>query len=167
MPIRFTAWAEHSGVALFELSHWEIVMNISDNTIVVTGGGTGLGLGLAQAFQARGNALVIAGQRRFAERDAAATSGMGHAVLDQDDPASIARFAEAVGRDYPAANVLINNAGIQRIEDLTSGDVAAAEETIAVNLLGPIRVTAALMPLLLKQQCATIINITSALVFAH
>lgn len=122
---------------------------------------TGLGRGLAVAFQARGNAPIIVGQRRFAERDASATPGMSHLLLDQDDSASISRFADELRRDHPA----INNAGIQRVEDLASGAVGAAEKTVAVDLLGPIRVTAALMPLLLGQARATIINVTSALAF--
>ena len=140
-------------------------MILTGNTIVVTGGGTGIGRGLAEAFKARGNKLIVAGQSCFLKRDAAATPGMAHLALDQDDPASVLQFAEALARDHPETNVLVNNAGIQRVEDLTKGEMAAAEETIATNLLGPLRVTAALVPMLLRQPRATIINVTSALAF--
>ena len=140
-------------------------MILTGNTIVVTGGGTGIGRGLAEAFKARGNKLIVAGQSRFLERDAAATPGMTHLALDQDDPASVLQFAEALARAHPETNVLVNNAGIQRVEDLTKGEMAAAEETIATNLLGPLRVTAALISMLLRQSRATIINVTSALAF--
>jgi len=60
---------------------------------------------------------------------------------------------------------VINNAGIQRVEDLTAGDVGAAEETVAIDLLGPIRLTAALLPSLLAQPRAAIVNVSSGLAF--
>ena len=123
-------------------------MILTGNTIVVTGGGSRIGRGLAEALEHRGAAVIVAGQSSHAVQDAAATPGMAHMVLDQDDATSIARFAEALMRDHPATNVLINDAGIQRVEDLTKGDTASAEGTIATNLLVHIRVTAALLPLL-------------------
>jgi uncharacterized oxidoreductase len=90
---------------------------------------------------------------------------MQYLSLDQGDPADIGRFcAELIDR-YPDLNVVINNAGIQLREDLTAGDVSAAEQTVAINLLGPIRLTAALLPALLKQRRATILNVTSGLAF--
>ena len=82
-------------------------MILTGNTIVVTGGGTGIGRGLAEAFKARGNELIVAGQSRFLERDAAATPGMAHLALDQDDPASVLKFAEALARDHPETNVQV------------------------------------------------------------
>jgi uncharacterized oxidoreductase len=86
-------------------------------------------------------------------------------LLDQGDPADIARFSAELIDRYPDLDVLINNAGIQLREDLTAGDVSAAEQTVAINLLGPIRLTAALMHTLLGQERATIVNVTSGLAF--
>jgi uncharacterized oxidoreductase len=60
---------------------------------------------------------------------------------------------------------LVNNAGIQRVEDLTSGNVGLAEQSVAINLLGPLRLTSALLPALLRKPHATILNVTSGLAF--
>jgi uncharacterized oxidoreductase len=85
--------------------------------------------------------------------------------LDQGDPADISRFATELTNRYPELNVVVNNAGIQRVEDLATGDVSAAEATVATNLLGPIRLTAALLPSLLNKPRAAIVNVTSGLAF--
>ena len=140
-------------------------MLLNGNKVVITGGGRGIGRALGERFTELGSEVIVAGQKRFAQRDAVATPGMSHLVLDQDDPSSIEAFAAALRQEHPTANVLINNAGIQRVEDLKLGEVDAAEQTITINLLGPMRVTAALMPQLLAQPSATIINISSALAF--
>jgi uncharacterized oxidoreductase len=141
-------------------------MQLKDNTVLVTGGGTGIGRGLAESFYRLGNQVVIAGRRREPlEAVAKANPGMQFLLLDQGDAADIARFcAELVDR-YPDLNVVINNAGIQLREDLTTGDVSAAEQSVAIDLLGPIRLTAALLPALLRQPQSTIINVTSGLAF--
>jgi uncharacterized oxidoreductase len=75
------------------------------------------------------------------------------------------RFATELTDRYPALNVVVNNAGIQWVEDLTAGDVGDAEATVAVNLLGPIRLTAALLPPLLDKPRAAILNVTSGQAF--
>jgi uncharacterized oxidoreductase len=87
--------------------------------------------------------------------------------LDIADSASIRPFATTATREFPALNVLINNAGIMRRENFIAGqsDLSDAEATVATNLLGPIRLTAALLPHLLKQPHAVIINVSSGLAF--
>ena len=126
-------------------------MQISGNTILITGGGSGIGRGLAEAFHAEGNRVVIAGRRKQSlEEVVAANPGMKTAVLDIGNADAIRSFAEQIKKDYPALNVVIQNAGMMRPESLKNGAVADAEATIATNLLGPIRLTAALLPLLLK-----------------
>lgn len=85
--------------------------------------------------------------------------------MDQGDPADVRRFAIELTDHYPQLNVLINNAGIQRVEDLTSGGPGAAEQTVAINLLGPIRLTAALLPSLIGKPRPAILNVTSGLAF--
>jgi uncharacterized oxidoreductase len=141
-------------------------MKISGNTILITGGGSGIGQGLAEAFHAEGNQVVIAGRRKeLLEEAVAANPGMKAVVLDIGSADAIGSFAEQMKRDYPALNVVIQNAGMMKPESVKNGGVADAEATIATNLLGPIRLTAALLPLLLKQPSAAIMTVSSGLAF--
>ena len=143
-------------------------MQTTGNTILITGGGSGIGRGLAEAFHALGNQVIIAGRRKQAlDATTAANPGMASLALDIEDPAKIRAFAAEVAKRYPALNVLINNAGIMRAEKLKAleVDLAIAESTIATNLLGPIRLTAALLPLLQKQPHSAVMNVSSGLAF--
>ena len=141
-------------------------MQISGNTILITGGGTGIGRGLAEAFHAEGNQVIIAGRRKESlQAVVLANPGMKAAVLDIGNVESILSFAEQIKKDYPALNVVIQNAGIMKPEPLQKGMVADAEAIITTNLLGPIRLTAALLPLLLKQPRAVIMTVSSGLAF--
>jgi uncharacterized oxidoreductase len=142
-------------------------MNTTGNTILITGGGSGIGRGLAQAFHALGNQVIIAGRRKQAlDGTTSANPGMRSLTVDMLDPASIRGFAAKVTAEFPSINVLINNAGIMRSEKLqVQSDLADAEAIVATNLLGPIRLTAALLPHLTKQLRATIMNVSSGLAF--
>jgi uncharacterized oxidoreductase len=143
-------------------------MNLSGNTILITGGGSGIGRGLAEAFHSLGNNVVIAGRRQQAlDETTAANPGMKSLQLDIENPAAIRAFAERAGAQFPSLNVLVNNAGIMRAEKLGAQqlDLADAETIVATNLLGPIRLTAALLPLLQKQPSSTIMNVSSGLAF--
>lgn len=141
-------------------------MQMTDNTVLVTGGGTGIGRGLAESLHRLGNRVVIAGRRSEPlKATASANPGIEYLHLDQSDPADIQRVAAELTDRYPDINVVLNNAGIQLVEDLTGGDVAAAESMVAINLLGPIRLTAALLPTLMAQPRAAILNVTSGLGF--
>jgi uncharacterized oxidoreductase len=143
-------------------------MKMNGNTILITGGGSGIGRGLAEALQALGNQVIIAGRRKQAlEATTAANPGMKSVTLDIDNAGSIPAFAGQLAREYPALNVLINNAGIMRPENLQAQpeDLRDAEAIITTNLLGPIRLTAALLPLLRKQQASTIMMVSSGLAF--
>jgi uncharacterized oxidoreductase len=143
-------------------------MNISGNVILITGGGSGIGRGLAEAFHKLGNQVIISGRNQKAlDETASANPGMKSFQLDIQDPADIKSFAQRVTKDFPNLNVLINNAGIMRIENLTDQpeDLNDATEIVETNLLGPIRLTAALLPLLRKQPNAVIMNNSSGLAF--
>ncbi|HEV2554804.1 MAG TPA: SDR family oxidoreductase [Bosea sp. (in: a-proteobacteria)] len=139
-------------------------MNITGNTILITGGGSGIGRALAEALHAKGNTVIIAGRRESVLDDVTqAHPGMASMLLDIQDKADIAAFAQEAVARFPALNVVINNAGIMRPE--TQIDLAIAEETIATNLLGPIRLTAALLPHLKAQPRAAIVTVSSGLAF--
>ena len=142
-------------------------MKLTGNTILITGGGSGIGRGLAEAFHKLGNKVIIAGRRKgYLAETLRANQGMESVELDIADPANI----EAVARDliarYPKLNVLVNNAGIMHIDDVSGPiDDAVAVATVTTNLLGPIRLTAALVDHLKKQEWATVINVSSVLGF--
>ena len=141
-------------------------MKLTNNTILITGGGSGIGRGLAEALHALGNKVIIAGRRqKTLEETTDANPGMASVILDLDDPAAIQSFVEEVIELHPMLNVLINNAGIMRGEDLKAPNVKDAEDIITTNLLGPIRLTGALVPHLQKQANAAIINVSSGLAF--
>ncbi len=142
-------------------------MKTTDNTVLITGGTSGIGLGLARRLHDAGNRVIVAGRRKhLLDAIVAEHPGIESLVLDVADPASIvAAFAEATSR-FPDLNVLINNAGIMATEDLRSGrDLQVAEATVATNLLGPIRMVAAFTPWLIGKAGATIVNVTSGLAY--
>lgn len=143
-------------------------MNITGNTILITGGGSGIGRALAEQFHKLGNKVVIAGRRRqVLDETVAANPGMQAVELDIERPEAIRSFAETIAKDFPELNVVIHNAGIMRPENLLAepADLVTADATITTNLLGPMRLTAALLPLLKKQPKATIMTVSSGLAF--
>ena len=142
-------------------------MQTTGNTLLITGGGSGIGRALAHRFHDLGNQVIISGRRRDALEDAAAgRAGIHILQLDVEDPAAIERFADQVLSQHPQLNVLINNAGVMRSESLASRrDLADAEATVITNLLGPIRLTNALIDHLAAAAHAAVVNVTSGLAF--
>ena len=141
-------------------------MHTQNNTILISGGGSGIGRGLAEAFHRFGNSIIIAGRNQAKlDETVAANPGMESITLDVTDPGDIRRFAGEVAERHPSVNVLINNAGVMRNEDVSDHDLSLAEDTITTNLLGPIRLTAALLPQLRAHDRAAVLNVTSGLAF--
>lgn len=142
-------------------------MHMTDNTILITGGASGIGRGLAEAFHKLGNTVIVAGRRKaLLDEVVRANPGMHAVELDIADPDSIRRVAAQVVRDFPALNVLVNNAGIMPFDDAAGTideDVMLA--TVTTNLLGPIRMSSALLGHLKAQPRATIVNNTSVLAY--
>jgi uncharacterized oxidoreductase len=142
-------------------------MKTSGNTILITGGGSGIGAELARRFHAQGNRVIVAGRRREAlDAVIAGRDGMFAMTLDVESAEGVEDFAARVIAEHPSLNVLVNNAGIMRFEALdTRRDLADAEATITTNLLGPIRLTDALIEHLTARGDAAIVNVTSGLAF--
>jgi uncharacterized oxidoreductase len=143
-------------------------MQMTGNTILITGGGSGIGRALAEAYHRRDNTVVIAGRREDVLSEVAAENpGMQFLTLDISDARGVQSFAKEAIRRFPNLNVLINNAGIMKAEDIASASdhLAIAEETVAINLLGPIRLTAALLPHLQRRERSAILTVSSGLAF--
>ena len=142
-------------------------MNITGNTIFITGGGSGIGRGLAEALHDLGNKVIISGRRKgHLDATTAANPGMQSVELNIEDPASIDSVTRRLVTDFPGLNVLINNAGIMQFDDAAGVvDEELLTSTVTTNVLGPIRVTSALIEHLKKQKAATVIYNTSILAF--
>lgn len=142
-------------------------MQLTGNTIFITGSTSGIGRGLAEAFHKLGNQVIIAGRRKaLLEQVTAANPGMKSVELDIADPVSIEAAAERLIAENPTLNVLINNAGIMPFDDASGPmDDAQAQSIITTNLLGPIRMTSALIEHLKAQPRSVIVNNTSVLAY--
>jgi uncharacterized oxidoreductase len=142
-------------------------MKLQENTIFITGGGSGIGRGLAEALHKLGNKVIISGRRK-SHLDATTKSnpGMASVELDIENPASITKVAESLKKDFRGLNVLINNAGIMQVDDAAGPiDDGLLVSTVTTNLLGPIRLTSALIDHLKKQRAAVVIYNSSVLGF--
>jgi uncharacterized oxidoreductase len=142
-------------------------MQMTGNTIFITGGTSGIGRALAEQFHSLGNKVIIAGRRQaLLDEVAAAHPGIEGVALNISDAADIDRVAAQLIRDYPTLNVLINNAGIMPFDDPSGRiDDAVSRQILDTNLLGPIRLTSALIEHLKAQPRATIIHNTSVLAY--
>src|SRR6266849_2378290 len=142
-------------------------MKLTGNTILITGGGSGIGRGLAEALHKRGNQIIIAGRRKANLAEVAnANPGMRWVELDIEDPASISAVAGKLIAESPKLNVLINNAGVMNIDDVSAAvDEKLLVTTLTTNVMGPIRMTGALIEHLKRQNDAAVINNSSVLGF--
>ena len=143
-------------------------MNIKGNTILITGGATGIGFALADAFLKAGNTVIICG-RRQGKLDAARNKLHGVQTYTCDvtkkaDRQALYRFTE---EKYPGLNILINNAGVQGMADLKKGLQGLPQDVneIGTNLVAPIHLAAQYTPSFMKKDSAAIINVTSGLGF--
>jgi uncharacterized oxidoreductase len=142
-------------------------MKLQGNTIFITGGGSGIGRGLAEALHKLGNQVIISGRRKsHLEATTKANPGMVSVELDIENPASIAAVAKKLITEFPKLNVLVNNAGIMQLDNAAGAiDDGLLLSTVTTNLLGPIRLTSALIEHLKSQKAATVIYTSSALAY--
>jgi uncharacterized oxidoreductase len=142
-------------------------MKTSGNSILITGGSSGIGLALAQRFAAAGNEVIITGRRADALREAQHKHpGIRTIVSDVGVPQQREELARRVVSEFPRVNVLINNAGIQRRVDLgTPAPWAEVAQEIEINLGGPVHLSMLLVPHLVQQESPRIVNVSSALAF--
>jgi uncharacterized oxidoreductase len=143
-------------------------MKTKDNTILITGGATGIGLALAEALLKEGNQVIICGRREERLREAKnKLLKLQIKVCDVAGEEHRNDLFEWITTEFPGTNVLINNAGIQRQIDFKKGieELQAGEDEIETNLRAPIHLSALFIPHLMKQEEAAIINISSGLGF--
>jgi uncharacterized oxidoreductase len=148
-------------------TYQEQKMKLTGNTIFITGGGSGIGRGLAEALHKLGNQIIISGRRKsHLEATTKANPGMASLELNIEDPASIAAVTKKLIEQFPSLNVLINNAGTMQIDNAADAiDDGLLVSTVTTNLLGPIRLTSALIDHLKKQESAVIIYNSSVLAY--
>lgn len=141
-------------------------MKLVGQTILITGGGSGIGLGLAEALKKNGNEVIVAG-RSHTKLESAKGKGLKVLTVDMTSADSIRSFAAEAIKQFPALNVVIHNAGVMMNEKLTSSkdNSQVAIDTIATNLTGPMLLTNALLPHFMKQKQAMIMTVTSGLAY--
>jgi len=143
-------------------------MKISGNTILITGGATGIGFALADALLEAGNEVIICGRRQKKLDKARRRLPKVKAIqCDISDTKERSALFDWTKRNFPNLNILVNNAGIQRQIDFRKGtkDLLANEDEIETNLRAPVHLSALFIPHLMKQQEAAIVNISSGLAF--
>lgn len=141
-------------------------MKTSGNTILITGGASGIGLALAETFLASGNTVIICGRREHKLREVQAKHPALHIrvcdVGNADDRNSLFEWSVST---FPALNVLINNAGIQREIDFRKGtaDLDTGDSEIAINFEGVVHLTALFVPHLMTKPTAALVQVSSGL----
>jgi short-subunit dehydrogenase involved in D-alanine esterification of teichoic acids len=140
-------------------------MYVTGNTVFIPGATSGIGLALARRFAERGNTVIIGGRRVDVLERLAAEEGFDTVEIDITDPHSITAAAAHVIGKHPELNIVLAMAGIQKPEDWHSADgfLTTAEQTVATNLLGPIRLIAAFTEHLQSRPDAAIITVSSGL----
>lgn len=142
-------------------------MKLTGNTIFITGGTSGIGRGLAEALHKLGNKVIISGRRTALLHEVtAANPGMDSIALDVTSLESIQSAVRELIERHPDLNVVFNNAGFMPFDDVSGPvDDALTQDLIATNLLGPIRVTAALIEHLKTRPEATVLYTSSVLAY--
>jgi uncharacterized oxidoreductase len=142
-------------------------MKLTGNTVLITGGGSGIGRALAEELHKRGNKVIIAGRRKDRlAKTIEANPGMESIQLDVASRESIKEATASLIARHPGLNVVINGAGVMQIDNAASAiDDEMIVSTVNTNLVGVIRLTGALIEHLRKQESATVMIVSSVLGF--
>ncbi|MCX6126196.1 MAG: SDR family NAD(P)-dependent oxidoreductase [Proteobacteria bacterium] len=143
-------------------------MELSKNTILITGGASGIGLELARQLDKLNNTVILTGRDKDKLAKAKALLPKAHVYQsDVSDPQAIALLFEKVTKEFPSLNMLINNAGIMRTINLheAGGTLVEITQEVDINLHGPIRMIKQFLPHLKAKSVAAIVNVTSGLAF--
>ncbi|MBS0253515.1 MAG: SDR family oxidoreductase [Proteobacteria bacterium] len=142
-------------------------MNLSNNTILISGGATGIGFALAHQLANRENRVIICGRSESNLAKArAAVPALATRICDVADADSRRDLVQWLNTNYPDLNIVINNAGVQHRRLLEDGALDNVDQEVAINFTAPIHLIGNLLPLLRRQPKAVIVNVTSALAFA-
>jgi short-subunit dehydrogenase involved in D-alanine esterification of teichoic acids len=135
-------------------------MNLNNRTALIVGGTSGIGQGLARRFAAAGSTVIIGGRR------AETTDGLPNVQIDVTDTASVLRARDEVLAAHPDLDLIVTMSGVMLTEDLRDpAHFTDAETTIAVNVLGTIRVVDAFTPHLLSRGAGDILTVTSGIAY--
>jgi short-subunit dehydrogenase involved in D-alanine esterification of teichoic acids len=135
-------------------------MDITDRTVLIVGGTSGIGLGLARRFADAGSTVVVGG------RDTDRVAGLETVTVDVSDPESVTRARDEVLAAHPDLDLVVTMSGVMLLEDLRDpAHIAQTETTIAVNLLGTIRVLDAFTPHLIALGHGDVMTVTSGIAF--
>jgi uncharacterized oxidoreductase len=141
-------------------------MNISNNTILVTGGGSGIGRAMAEMFHSKGNKVIIAGRNQATlDEVVKANPGIDSILLDITSTESIQNVTKELADKYPSLNGVLHNAGIMRLETIGVDDFESIQQTVATNLTGQLLLNSALLPQLTQQPSGFIMTVSSGLAF--
>jgi len=143
-------------------------MKMNENTVLITGGASGIGYSIAKYFYKRGNTIIICGRRedrlKQAEQELRGIHTFKCDVANPDDRKALFEY---ISKNFPKVNILINNAGIQRDIDLTKGmdELDSGDSEMRINLEAPVYLSGLFTPLLAGKENATIVNVSSGLAF--
>jgi uncharacterized oxidoreductase len=141
-------------------------MKLESDTILITGGTSGIGLEMARQLISLGNTVIVTG--RDVSKLESAKNGLPSVHVyqsDVSDAAAIRELYSKVTTDFPALNIIINNAGIMRAINFNETEYDKICDEIDINLSGPIRMTQQFLPHLRKQPEAAVVNVSSGLAF--
>ncbi len=143
-------------------------MKTSNNTVLITGGGTGIGFCIAEELVKSGNEVIICGRREDKLKEAKGKlRQISTKVCDVSNPKERAELFSWVTSKFKGINVLVNNAGVQRMIDFRKGidELAKHENEVDINLTATIQLSAYFIPVLMQREEAAIVNVSSGLAF--